>query len=268
MSIEIEKRFRKFDKEEIEEKLKEMGFRKKGNFLFQVITFHGTKPNQLIRVRDEGFRITLVIKQKRPRPGPGNAKKNTNAKAEANYEKEWEVEVNDFEKTIEILLELGLKKKNVTEKIREIYQRVGDGPACEVIFDHYPGLPPFMEIECEKEGDLKKIVKEMGLDETERQNFGIWELYQNLYKNKNINQNKSKNKTRDVLTFRSIFTIDPNRNIKSNKAVFEQTIQKQKEMLNAIAVSRNRRSRLTKTRKTQKTRKTRKTRKTQKTNKK
>jgi adenylate cyclase class IV len=58
------------------------------------------------RVRDEGFRTTMTLKEIDP---------------ETNFENEKEIIINDFDSGIEILLALGCKKKYYYEKIREIW---------------------------------------------------------------------------------------------------------------------------------------------------
>jgi uncharacterized protein YbaP (TraB family) len=149
----------------------------------------------------------------------------------------------------------------VTEKIREIY--LSPEGTAEVIFDHYPGLPPYMEIESTNDGDLKKIIKELGLDETENQNIRIGSMYKNLYKNTNESSH--------VLTFHNIFELDLEKDVKANKmTIFLNIVQQQRKMLNDIAQNRHRRrsSRTATTHKTRGTKMARKTQKTRHTNKK
>lgn len=227
MSYEIEKRFRHFDKKEVEKKLKECDFSKKGTYLFKIVTFLGNKPNQLIRIRDEGYRITLVVKQKKSQPN------------ENSFEREWEIEINDFDKAVEIFVELGMRKKNIIEKIREIYI----APAAkyghsELVFDHYPGLPAYIEIESDTEAHLEKIIEDIGLDGSENQSFGPAQLYRNLYQYRANPANRQLKNGFDSLTFAGVAN-NKGPNMSKNVDLFRQKIAEQHILLNSIIKSRN-----------------------------
>ena len=71
---------------------------------------------------------------------------------------------------------LGFKEKYFMEKIREIYD-IGDS---ELIFDHYPGLPGYIEIEATTEEKLNELIDKFGLDTNEK--FGNFStMYKELY---------------------------------------------------------------------------------------
>ena len=64
MPIEYEYQFRNYDKAKLIKEMKHLGAKKKGDYLFRVNVFE--HPNKIedtyIRVRDEGFRITMTYK--------------------------------------------------------------------------------------------------------------------------------------------------------------------------------------------------------------
>ena len=105
MPLEYEYRYQdgNFDKNEIRSRLKELGAEKHGDWLFRVQVF--TNPlvgtNPYIRIRDEGYKITMTYKSK----GTGE------------FVNEQEVIIDDFDTGVNIMLGLGCVKKYYYEKI-------------------------------------------------------------------------------------------------------------------------------------------------------
>jgi hypothetical protein len=62
MPLEYEHTFYEFDKDTVISSIKELGFKKKGKYLFRVQVFNSDKV-PYARVRDEGFRTTLTLKE-------------------------------------------------------------------------------------------------------------------------------------------------------------------------------------------------------------
>lgn len=182
MSFEIEKRFKNFNYKNIKQLLKINNIKKEGSYLYKIIMFHSLKEGQIIRIRDEGTKITFTIKQKNPN----------------NYSTEYEVIVNDYMMIEQMLYQLNITKNYDLHKIREIY-RTSDNNS-EIIFDHYPGLPPYIEIESKTENELNKLMKVLGLKD--EKSFHAGDLYTNLY-------NITKDRKNESLTFNNatqIFT--------------------------------------------------------------
>ena len=205
MSKEIEKRFFNFDRLEIEKILKELGAVKKGIFLFKIVQFKANPPIKTFRVRDEGFRVTFTIKEK------------TN-----DYDFENEVIVNDFNEMRLMVNKLGYKEKYYMEKIREIY----DIDESELIFDHYPGLPGYIEIEAPTEEKLNELVEKFGLDQNEKfGNFSI--MYKELYQT-----------GVDDLGYLNITFDNINKTVKplidKNIDLFEKIIEGQKKLMEKV----------------------------------
>ena len=154
MSVEIEKRFRNFDYKTIKQLLEKSNINKVGGQLFQITSYVPIKQNQLIRTRSEGDKITFTVKDK-----------------SGKYDLEYEVTVNDYLMINKILEQINIKKKYTLEKFREIYEDSNN----EIIFDHYPGLAPYIEIESKTEGDLFSTMKKLNLNEEEK--FTAKDLY-------------------------------------------------------------------------------------------
>jgi len=205
MSKEIEKRFFNFDRLEIEQKLKELDAVKKGIYLFKVVQYKANPPIKTLRVRDEGFRITFTIKEK------------TN-----DYDIENEVIINNFNEMRIMINKLGYKEKYYMEKIREIYD-IGES---ELIFDHYPGLPGYIEIEAPTENELNELIKNFKLDPNEKfGNFSI--MYKELY-----------HTGVDDLGYLNISFDNINETIKplvnKNMDLFEKIIEGQKKLMEKV----------------------------------
>ena len=166
MPQEYEYAFYNYDKEEIISKIKALGAVKKGVYLFKVQVFiHPTKkPGSYIRVRDEGYKITMTYKT-------------YDKKKE--FDDEHEIIINDFNTGVNILLGLGCTKKYYYEKIREIWIMNN----IEVVFDSMPGIPEYMEIECTSKGILQTIMKKLKLIKEPRKSSSYEDLYGIILKN-------------------------------------------------------------------------------------
>jgi adenylate cyclase class 2 len=73
---------------------------------------------------------------------------------------EVQVEVDDFNATKNILLELGYKKHMVVNKIRQIWQL----SKCEICLDRVRRLGTFVEIEGPNEKTIAAVMDKLGLD--------------------------------------------------------------------------------------------------------
>lgn len=103
--------------------------------------------NQWVRLRDEGGKTTLTLKQV------------TDA-THINGTTEIEVEVDDLAKTAELLTALGLRRVRYQQNYREEWRLNG------VIydFDTWPDLPTFLEVEGASEEAVREAVAALGLD--------------------------------------------------------------------------------------------------------
>lgn len=202
MPIEYEYQFRNYDKPKLIKEMKQMGAKKKGVYLFRVNVFeHPNKiPDTYIRVRDEGFRITMTYKYQ-----PLNK-----------FADENEIIIDDFDEAITILNNLGCKTKHYYEKIREIWNLDN----CELVFDTIPCNPEIMEVEAVKKRDLTRLIRTLDLEKYRSQSYNndvLKELFGfTIPKNdKEVTFNNSKKLFGKLVT--------------KNKPLFNQIVDEQKE---------------------------------------
>jgi adenylate cyclase class 2 len=110
---------------------------------------HHQAEHAFIRIRDEGDKVTLTFKR---RADP--------AAAAIDSVKELEVEVSDFDKTVQIFSEAGWQYKTFQESKRETWKLNG----VEVVIDEWPWLKPYIEIEGDSEAAIKATAEQLNLD--------------------------------------------------------------------------------------------------------
>ena len=76
------------------------------------------------------------------------------------YDLESETRVSDVVQTHTLLRLLGCTRAFTMHKLRDVVHVPGLG---ELDLDAHPGLPPLLEIECESEAKLRRLVKAVGL---------------------------------------------------------------------------------------------------------
>jgi adenylate cyclase class 2 len=179
MQIEYEATFYPINKEKIRRKLKENSADriypevKMKRVVFDVPE-HIDVPGKYVRVRDEGDKVTLTLKQVQNNKGIED-------------QKEIELVVDDFEKMVEFLGEVGCIQKAFQETKREKW--VID--EVEVTIDTWPFLQPFIEIEADSEEKVKSVTTKLGFDYSQAYFGSIDGLYVREYgiEKKVINQN-------------------------------------------------------------------------------
>ena len=151
MKIEFEATFIDIDKDEIKNRLKKAGaVLTRPEFVQKRVTFnfptgHENK-NGWLRVRDEGDKITMIIKII-------DGKKIEN-------QKEIGLTVDDFSEAVEMLETIGCRKKSYQETKREIW--ILDD--VEIMIDEWPFLEPLVEIEGKSEEAVKNVSEKLGFD--------------------------------------------------------------------------------------------------------
>ena len=163
------------------------------------------KMDSYIRIRDEGKQITMTIK----------------TKLGTKYPVEREVEINSIDEGHAILTFLGCKERYRVEKIRETYIMKG---AKEIVFDSYPGIPTYLEIDCHSEADLEKVAKKLGFTMDDHEDKTIRHIYHELY------GIPLKCKTGTDLSFKNAHKVLYPR-VKKNKTLFRETLKKQKKLI-------------------------------------
>tara|TARA_B100001093_G_scaffold326540_1_gene311540 strand:- start:226 stop:861 length:636 start_codon:yes stop_codon:yes gene_type:complete len=163
--LEYEIRIYNIDEEEIKDIILKNGgklIQEKKIMPFIVFNHPKNKKDYYIRIRDEGYKITMTTK----------------TKLRSKYVVEREIKIDSLDEGCAILEMLGCKIKYKIEKIREIYSL---GNSKEIVFDSYAGLPTYMEIECENEEMLKQVAELLGYELKDNDKRGIKDLYYELY---------------------------------------------------------------------------------------
>lgn len=151
MHQEIEVKFLDVNHQEMRDRLKElkadivapMRVMKRAILDFPKRTL-ALKNDGWVRVRDEGDHVTLTYKQLTDQ--------------QRAYSKEVEVIVNDYEKVIELLEQIGLKTFAVQESRRETW-RLGN---VEIVLDEWPWVKPYIEIEGPSEASIRDVSARLG----------------------------------------------------------------------------------------------------------
>ena len=93
------------------------------------------------------------------------------------YYAESEVKIDNFDNGCDVISALGVRKNYYLEKLRDIYTLDG----AEVVFDTYPGLPPYIEIEGVSEEKVDAIATLIGLTKSNPRDRRAREMYFDLY---------------------------------------------------------------------------------------
>ena len=205
---EYEVRITNIDTTEFRKKLKKFGAKldnPKRLMPSVVFTHPKNKKDSYVRIRDEGKKITMTSK--------------SNLKDK--FLTEYEVEIDDFQSGVDLLLSLGCKVKYYVEKIRETWKVSG---CKEIVFDSYPGLKEYIEIECNSEKILNSTMKKLDV-KPDNSDITIDGMFLNQYGIK-----KDRKKT-ERFTFK-----DAKKNlskfITKNKSTFNKIIKEQLDFLN------------------------------------
>lgn len=148
--------------EETEKNLKKIGAKKIGDYFQKryLYYFHEEYRGRFIRLRTNGEKVTLTIKDK-------------SAKKDIGSVKEIEIEVSDFEQTNEMLSYLGYEPFTYQENKRLIYKIKN----IEFDIDTWPGIPTYMEIEGKSKKDVEEMINKLNIDSKELTLDQVSEIY-------------------------------------------------------------------------------------------
>lgn len=165
MKIEYEVRFLNIDKEKIISKLQKLKAEDYGEKLQIRKTYDliQPKPNSWVRLRTNGEKTTLTIKEIK------------NAKVDGT--KELEIVVSDFFETDAILNKIGLKARNYQENKRHQFHING----VEIDVDSWPLIPTYLEIEGEDEASIISTCKLLDLDYKSSTSMDVSDIYNKVY---------------------------------------------------------------------------------------
>jgi adenylate cyclase, class 2 len=122
--------------------------------------------HSFIRIRDQGDKTTLCFKRRSTANG-----------LTIDDTQEIEVEVEDFDTTVELLKQAGWPPKTYQENRRETWN-LHD---VEIVIDEWPWIPPQIEIEGPDEAAVKDTAETLGLVWTEAHFGHIDHIYQEYY---------------------------------------------------------------------------------------
>lgn len=116
---------------------------------------------QLARVRDEGDRITMTLKE-------------SPLKRTMDSVQELEIIVSDFDAAVQIFTMSGYEPITYQENRRTSWKFEG----CSIEIDEWPGLRSYAEIEAPSKDELKRVAALLGIDESMFMCCSVFDLYQ------------------------------------------------------------------------------------------
>jgi len=175
MQIELEAKFLDINPDKLRAALKKSGAnlihseRLMRRINFDFVDRRLYKSGGWVRVRDEGDKVTLSFK------------KTVNDTLEGT--KDLTIAVEDFDKTNDFLLAIGMVLKSYQETKRERWDLDG----VEVTIDTWPWIPTFVELEGRSEAQIKDAARRLGCDWTKAM-FGAVASVYCLYYNVRIDE--------------------------------------------------------------------------------
>lgn len=164
--IEYECRVLNIDIDEFKTKLESLGAKNKGEFFQRryVYDFNPVRPNSWIRLRTNGEKTTITIKELKDEESISGTR-------------ELETIVGDFDIANEILEKLGYKARNYQENMRISYEL--NGVSIEI--DSWPLIPTYVEIEGSSEREVIETLKLLDIDMNQVTTLGVESIYRVIY---------------------------------------------------------------------------------------
>ena len=168
---EIEVKFLDVDPMVIQERLKNIGASKVGEYFYRRRVFDYPdlrldKQGAWIRLRDEGNKITLTFKQRL------GITAHDGTISDKGME-EVEIIVNDFDKTTMLLEKFGFVEKFYQENKRIRWVK----DSIEFDIDTWPKLNPYLEIEAESWEKIAEAIKILDLNPGDKKIFSTNQIY-------------------------------------------------------------------------------------------
>jgi adenylate cyclase, class 2 len=169
---EIETKILDFDEDGLRKNLKLHGGKYIGKSLLKRVVFDlmpgTTEQDEIIRIRTDGKRTTLTWKVRDNR-----IKKLDNTE-------ELEVEVDDFDKTVEIISKIW---KGPDPYHQESKLEKWDYKNVEIAICTWPLVPPFLEIEGQNEEEINKVIDELKIGGTNIGNHSLAKIFERYGQN-------------------------------------------------------------------------------------
>ena len=162
MHTEYEVRVLEIDVESVKKQLKEIGATFEWDLLQRryVYDFIPKVDGKWIRLRTNGEKTTLTIKNV--------------VTSKIDGTQELEIVVDDFDKTNQILNELGYQPKGYQEN-RRIQYRLDD---VEIDIDYWPKIPTYLEIEGPSEEKVYEVLEKLGFIKSRATTRDVEGVYQ------------------------------------------------------------------------------------------
>jgi adenylate cyclase class 2 len=167
MQDEIEIRVLEVDKIKMAQAIEKLGAVKIRDVKMKRINFDGIEQHTFLRLRDEGDKITLTFKKRVYTDTIEDTQ-------------EIEVEVSDFEKTKEILEQMGHSCKGDFQEQKRIEYQLDEIKFC---IDTWPHIPTYLEIEAPTREALEKAIELLEVDRNKLCHYAGYKLFE-LYGHK------------------------------------------------------------------------------------
>lgn len=168
MEIEYEAKFLNADKEEVRARLIACGAAlQRPEFLQRrwILDLPGQTVSRgaFLRLRDQGNKCTLTWKEY-----PTGA---------VQHPKELEIDVGDFDTTLEMVKVLGCKPTSYQENYRELWTLDG----AEICIDTWPFMETYVEVEAKSEKEVEIVARKAGFDWSQALFLGVNKVFQHKY---------------------------------------------------------------------------------------
>jgi adenylate cyclase class 2 len=159
--IEFEGKILNVDPRDVESRILDAGAKFVGEFDQRryVYDIQAGDSARWIRLRDNGLTVTLATKHIHHDGLDGT--------------EEHEVVVSDFEETNRLLQTMGFTAKSRQENRRVSFQ-LGDA---QLEVDHWPGIPPYLEIESTSRAHVVEVAKLLGYEESQLTGMNTTKVY-------------------------------------------------------------------------------------------
>ena len=184
--IEYEYQIIDINKKDIVKKLKSLGAKKiHKKILYSSMYFWKNDSSEFFRVRKEFNNITITKK----------ILKRNNKLLE--HVEEYEISIykgSDFKDIINFIKQIIPSDFNIIRGAEKYREKWSLKDLChEIVFDTWPGLDEYIELDCNTEKELKKILKLLNLEKNKRYTGGVFDYYIDFYgiKDRNMLKNLS-----------------------------------------------------------------------------
>jgi hypothetical protein len=227
MSKEIEAQILNIDYDEIINKIKNMGASMKFDWIkFRIGIFH-----PCLSLEEQKNKYSLIYTRVRDE-GKGIVNITTKSKlksSDSKFVNEYEIETkNSFDECKDLLVANHLSMKAYQERLRQKWYIPNRPEIKEIVFDIWPGLPMYMEIEAKTENDLDKFLTELHIDKKNIRYSGVSVFYNEIL---GVSSDTINNDT-PILDFKSVG--DTLKSSVSDEAKFNTILENQRELLKNI----------------------------------